>query len=184
MPDLSGKLRGWLGRMSGRPEKPDGEPAAARPEKRKSLFPWVILLLGLCGILLLSAGDCARSQPAQTSEPASASLEEDVVRLVAAISGDPKPVVALTYVQGEEYLYEFDERQTAAGSEREVARYEDASGRDQGLVRTTRAPEVAGVAVVCRGGTDASIRLRVTEAVATALRLSADRVYVTAKGAD
>ena len=185
MPMTGERLRSWLEGFSGRTNDPSGGGPAgeARPKRRKSAVPWLVLALGVCGILLLGAGDCRQTASSASASSGTDSLARDLERLVSAISGDPEPVVALTYSQGEEYRYEFDERQTASGSEREVALYEDASGRSRGLVRTSYSPQVAGVAVVCRDGSDASVRLRVTEAVAAALRLSSDRIYVTAKGA-
>lgn len=185
MPDVMQKARSWIQKVVNRenPEEADALPEEKNAGK-KSLFPWLAFLLGVCGILLFSLGDCSQAQTESEIEIPQTSLEESIVRLVAAISGDSKPAIALTYSQNEEYLYAFDERQTAAGSEREVALYEDASGREQGLLQTIRAPEVAGIAIACRNGTDASVRLRVTEAVATALRISTDQVYVTAKSAD
>lgn len=149
---------------------------------RKSLLTWGVLALGVCGLLLLSLWDCAPQPPAVPQSPdADTALTGSLEMLVSAISGDPDPVVALTFTQSESYDYAYEEKTSSGSSERRVALYEDGEGHDRGILKTAYPPRVAGVAVVCTDGDSVAVRSRVIEAVSTALQLSTDKVYVTAK---
>lgn len=194
--------RKWKRSLRREPPDPisveDGFSGAVRSPPQESTHPlqkyrvYAIFGIGLLGLLLLSLPGCESGKTTPTSVVVSDSIDpasyaeqwkRQTVEIVTAITGDPEPTVVVTLAQSREYVYEYETDRSIDGErnseERTIARYEDSSGRDQALVRTTLEPKAAGVVVVCQNGDQIPVRSRVIQAVSTALGLSSDKVYVT-----
>lgn len=117
---------------------------------------------------------------------------EQIQKLVEHIDGAGRAEVVVTLESGMEYVYAKEENRSAdqqngsgeSFSERSTLDQktifvEDANGKKQALLKTTIAPKIRGVVVVCEGGGDILVVGRITEAVKTALGISSNRVCVT-----
>lgn len=154
------------------------------------------LLLGAVGVVLLllssrGAGTGKQeSPPVQESAAFSAAdysrdLEEEIARMVQAITGERSPTVLVTLEGGSRTVYEEDRRSSQTGEERSEDEsshvlLKDSQGGQQALIAQELEPKIKGVVVVSAKGGDAACREQITLAVTTALHLSSSRVFVTA----
>lgn len=161
----------------------------------------LLCLLGALGVALiflssLFPSDAKKEEPktletdGQTTEEYAALLEEKLRRVVTSITGEDSPEVLVTLESGRRILYATDE---AAGSQSEEAGSREeretthvilkaSDGAQQALTVTEIQPEVKGVVIVSSRAGEPVIREKLTEAVKTALDISAARVCVTDTG--
>lgn len=161
----------------------------------------LLLILGLCGVALIFLstllGDRKKEEQVPAGETAKLTaeeygrkLEEDLARIVRAVTEEETPTVLVTLESGSRYVYAVDEK---AGSQREGEKKEeenetihvilkDADGAQRALAVTEIQPEIKGVVIVSRYAGDPAIREKLTDAVKTALNLSSARVCVTDTG--
>lgn len=158
----------------------------------------LVVALGICGIALLaiSSWDFSRGSgaPTQPQEEAGAdyagyarTLEEDLARIVGAITGEREPVVMVTLEDMGQRVYAADRQESAqSGPEgegsttRESAHVilEDGEGAQRALSVSEVQPKVQGVVIVSKHGADPSVREKLVNAAKTALGLPASRVCV------
>ena len=106
--------------------------------------------------------------------PAAPDLETELAEILGKISGVGKAEVLLTEASGADTIYQTDSTQshwdtvTILGTNRE----------EQGLVKQVLPPVYRGAIVVCRGGDNAGVRLKVVEAVKSVTGLSSDCITV------
>lgn len=164
--------------------------AAFRGER---MVKWVVIL-GLCGIALLflssfleesGEGDRAPSPRPSQAAASAAALEEDLCRVVAAVTGEDSPTVVVTLENDGETLYAEDGRSSSQGGEgpsqeREDTHVllEDADGNQRALAVSQSQPQVRGVVVVSSAAGEPAVREKLLTAVCTALDLPASRVCV------
>ncbi len=131
---------------------------------------WTLALLGVLGLALLILGGGGGEEEAPTlgAEEYRAALTAEVRALCGEVRGVGEVSVLLTLEAGESHIYAEGERG-----------YITAGG--EGLLIESRPPRVAGVAVVCDGGSDPTVRETLTEMLAAALGIGVHRVKVTAK---
>lgn len=161
----------------------------------------LLVILGLCGVALLFLsslwkGPEKEEQPQSeeaaelTAEEYGRKLEEDLARIVRAVTGEDSPAVLVTLESGSRSVYAVDEK-TGAQSEGESNEKEsetihvilkDADGAQRALAVTEIQPEIKGVVIVSRRAGEPAIREKLTDAVKTALNLSSARVCVTDTG--
>ena len=165
---------------------------------------WLIAA-GIAGILLiflssLFAGE-GKARPtgdgtaALTDQEYRELLEKQVAAMVSDITGSGRVSVMITLRTGTEYVYANDKKSDTdvtgeesgslrqkGSTEENYITVEDANGNKVALLVTSYAPTVQGVVVVCEGGGDDATRVRIEEAVKTALGLSSRRVCVTGMG--
>ena len=119
-------------------------------------------------------------------------LEKRLEEILERMAGVGECDVMVTFSQNAETAYA-TERKTSqqnekktdgslSGSSQTEETYiliEDDAGNQTALEKTTVAPPIRGVVVVCTGGASATVRARVSDAVKTALGIGADRIFVT-----
>lgn len=151
----------------------------------------VVFLLGLAGILLiyLSTWDLGGGQeaepepaPADTVESFQRRLEEDLLRVVRAVTGEESPQVMITLENAGRSVYAQDSSQSSGenGQENRSAHVilEDGKGAQYGLNLTQTQPEVKGVVIVSQRAGDPALREKLVNAARTALGVPSSRVCV------
>lgn len=161
-----------------------------------------LILLGICGIALIYLstlfGSGGEKQPAAAPEASVGTaneyekkLEQEIARIVKAITGEAEPAVMVTLKSGSRYVYAVEEkggsRQEGSGesSEEKETAYvilKNAEGAQQALPVTEIQPRIKGVVIVSRYAGNPEIREKLTEAVKTALDISSARICVTGSG--
>lgn len=162
----------------------------------------ILLVLGVCGILLIylstlfSSGKKQDSEPVQETVSDSAAsyekrLEQELSRIVSAITGEPDPAVMVTLKNGSRYIYAADEKgasqteQDGTAAEERETKYvvlKNSQGAQQALPITEIQPKVKGVIIVSRYAGDPEVREKLTEAAKTVLDISSARICVTDSG--
>ncbi len=162
-------------------------------------FAVALGILGIALIFLSSLFSAAKEK--KTSEPQGGAasfpqescerdLEQELSRIVRAITGEEAPEVLVTLESGRKYVYAEDEKTNSRedsgenSGERETAHVilKNSDGGQQALTVTEIEPEIKGVVIVSRYAGDPVIREKLTNAVKTALDISSARVCVTDTG--
>jgi len=165
-----------------------------------------IVVAGITLILLIAFSNCSGKEEPKTVDTDtgffdydsySKLLEGKIEKIVESIEGAGKCSVMITLEKTEEYVF-FTEEKTVTNTEEETGQdktkqtieseketkagiVENRSNGNDVLVTTTLMPQVGGVVVICEGGGSVLVQERVTNAVATALNISHNRVFVTKK---
>lgn len=155
----------------------------------------VVIAAGIAVILLLFCSTLT-PQKEQTSSPAEDTaamerqLEQRLEQLLSGINGVVAPDVMVTLDSTSERVYARDsksgssetsgESSTAVSGDSQSSVVLVGSGSTKSaLEQSTILPKVRGVAVVCGGAEDPSIREKVVNTVSGVLDISSSRIYVT-----
>ena len=150
--------------------------------RREKLLKWVVAL-GLCGMALIYLSSFWTPEGEEPAPPADAgssaeysqSLEQELSRIISAITGEKSPAVLVTLEDSGRSLYAEDGRSTNV-------LFEDSQGNQQPLTITQTQPQVQGVVVVSAFAEDPATREKLVTAVCTALDLSSAKVCVVSGG--
>lgn len=167
---------------------------------------YIIILLGIVIILSIAFSNCSSEEKNETKDTNakvfnydeySLLLEEKIEKIVENIEGAGKCSVMITLEKTEEYVF-FTEEKISTNTEEETGQdkvkqtiesdkeikagvVENRNNGNEVLITTTIMPQVGGVVVICEGGGNVLVQERVTNAVATALNISYNKVFVTKK---
>ena len=145
---------------------------------------WILVGGALLGVLLLLLGgmgakgeeqevpDTLISREAEL-ESYRTGLEKELEALCEAVGGVGDATVMLTLEQGFAVRYARD----GEGNPVTVG----TGSYEEALFESVQPPPVAGVAIVCRGGSNPAVHEKLTELVSTALGISSNRVYIAGK---
>ena len=165
-----------------------------------------IAVVGIFVVILIAFSNCSQSKDEVINSSVDARfdyneysllLEEKIEKIVENIEGAGKCSVMVTLEKTEEYVY-FTEEKISTNTEEEKTQektkqtiesdketkagiVENRNSGNEVLVSTTLMPQVGGVVVICEGGGSVLVQERVTNAVATALNISHNKVFVTKK---
>lgn len=135
---------------------------------------WIAVAAFAIGLLLMifggSGGEEAKNGSEISVERYADALEADIARLCESVSGVSHVTVAVSLSGGIEYVYATDSKGdpvTLGGS----------SGG--GLIVREKLPEIAGVGVVCRGGSDPEIQRRLISLIGAAYGVTSNRIFIT-----
>ncbi len=175
--------------------------AAVKKAFSKDKTVRLLVILGLCGVALIYCssllGSGQKKEEEQRTETSNADageyarmLEQELARVVAAITGEDAPTVLVTVENSGRRVYAADEKRSsqAAGDgtdeETETAHVllKGSDGSQHALSVTEIQPEIKGVVIVSRYAGDPVVREKLTDAVRTALNVSSARVCVTDTG--
>lgn len=159
-----------------------------KPEKpgKKKL---VLILLGAgVGIFLLLLGSGWFAKQSDTQSPAApsqreeleayrADLEKRIAELCAAVEGVSDVRVSTTLSGGFETVYATETRNGV-----EVYATVGSGSSAKALVVAQNPPEVIGIGVVCRGGSDSGIRGTLTTLLSAAFRVPSNRISIAEAG--
>lgn len=164
----------------------------------------IVILAGICGILLIYIStfftDSKKNNDVKpeggtethTVTEFETHLEVELCRIVSAITGEDAPEILITLERDIQNIYGTDEKessQTNAGSDiKEGQSYhdyeknhiilKDADGNQQALKVTEFQPEIRGVVVVSKEGSNSVMQERIVEAMKTALGISSAKICV------
>lgn len=161
----------------------------------KGVLLAVVLLLA--GVLMLIMSEIVPEERSVSAETESSTvqaaadeyaerLEERLVSIISSIHGAGETRVMVTLESGSEnvYLHNYDygENNGSDGKNSFEQKDEyvivDGSSGEQGIVVRQSEPKIRGVAVVCEGGGNQSIKQQITETVTALLDISSARVSV------
>ena len=151
-------------------EKEKGGIVALLSEKKWLLFLAAGVLLLLVAGYLGSGGEKTPDTSFDMAAYA-ADLTEDARLLCVKASGDPAADVTLYFEGRESYVYAKDEG--ASGGRDYVT-----SGGN-GLLLQVKMPEVSGISVVCRGGSQTAVKTELTALLSKLFGVGYDRIHVT-----
>ena len=145
---------------------------------------WLLLGGVLAGIFLIVAGGMLGTTENSGSATLyeedleqllayEAQLEKEIAKLCGEVAGVGQVDVMLRLQGGTRVLYATDEKGKPASV--------GSGSAEQPLHSSILMPEVAGVAIVCRGGDAPHIQKTLTDLVSTALGIPTSRVAVTGK---
>lgn len=151
----------------------------------------LLVFLGLLGILLIalsewlprdSAGQDAKTttQTLSVSEVETA-LEERIASLIGQVQGVGECRVMVTLESGSRFVYAAEQgysEGTDTYTANEKTLFVDTENGPVGLLITEVQPTVKGVAVVCDGGDDPTVREQVIGLVSAAFNISSGRICV------
>ena len=139
----------------------------------------VILLVGLVGVALFLLGGEGDTEEAPTADTENMqeyieNLELRVGHMISKIEGVSSVEVMLQPDGGEENVYA---RNGSEGS----AQYVIIDGRngDEALLVKRVEPKIRGAAVICRGGDDPSVQVKIVNLLCALFNLQSNRVYVS-----
>ena len=101
-------------------------------------------------------------------------IEQQLTSLIEQIDGAGKTVVMLTLENGEETVYALDTQSGQTQSQETHVLLDDGSA----LAQTVYLPKICGAAIVCEGGGDVRVAVRITELVSALLDLPSNRICV------
>lgn len=130
-----------------------------------------------------------------TAEDYTKALSAQIAQMVSAITGENEPQVTVTLRTMGETVYATEDKQSEKSAEEYSSEslnrtqtdgdtqktyilVKAADGSQKPLIVTKTEPEIRGVVVVSRGGSDPKMREKIVEAVKTALDLSSTQVCV------
>lgn len=167
--------------------------------------PKVMIVCGICGIVLILLSELSGltggkknnevSTDQQTLLQYRQELTQSIERIVTDISGDKKPTVVITLDTAVRVTYadlsESDTENSVSGestqsreaSKKSYITVKGSDGSEQALQVTQIMPSIRGVAIVCGGGDDDTVREKIENAVTAALNITSKRVCVLG-GAD
>lgn len=145
----------------------------------------LLLCAGLAGLMLLAfstwipsdsetKGVDSQSSSESLPQDYAEQLEQKLQDIIAQVEGVGAVRVMVTLQTGTENVYATDTQMTSEGLQTE----NHVILSDNGLVETTRTPQVLGVAVVCEGGANAAIQNRVSTLVEALTGVGANHITV------
>ena len=105
-------------------------------------------------------------------------LEKKICELVSAADGVGSAKVVVTLDGTGEYVFAKDETESNNSYSADYV-IVNTDGKEEGVLLSEIYPKVRGVAIVCDGGKSDEVRKRVTELVAAALGISANKIAVS-----
>lgn len=176
--------------------KKAGEWIQAALKKENTLR--LVVVLGICGIALLALssfdfskeeGPEPRTEEAASDTAYAQVLEQDLARIVSAITGERDPAVMVTLENNGRHVYAADQRESTqpggeGGGEKESAHVvlEDREGAQRPLTVTQVQPKIQGVVIVSARAQDPATREKLVNAAKTVLGIPSSRVCVTSGG--
>lgn len=171
-----------------KPEREQGDPAGI--EKLLAVFRTLsakenraklAIVFGGIAMALILLSEWIPAQPDADARTAAADpaayrvqIEQQLTSLIEQIDGAGKTVVMLTLENGEETVYALDTQSGQTQSQETHVLLDDGSA----LAQTVYLPKVCGAAIVCEGGGDVRVAVRITELVSALLDLPSNRICV------
>lgn len=154
--------------------------------KKLGAYKYVLIVI-LAGIVLLAlptAGEKGTSEriPAEGAGISFdlESMEKELERALSKMEGVGEVTVVLTLKSGSRKVLAEDSRVSGSESSRETVVVSQGSSTENALLLQEVYPQFRGALVVCSGGENASIRLKVLEAVMALTGLNSDCISICA----
>ncbi len=154
---------------------------------KKYKYALVVLLLGMALLLIPSKTEkTASEKEVRNTTDYAHSMEARLTQALSQIEGVGKVQVVLTLANEGTIHYHSDvqrsrEENENGSTEREEQKtviLSEGSAYDEAAVSSVDTPRFQGALIVCEGGANASVRLRLTQAVAALTGLSSEKITV------
>lgn len=136
-------------------------------------FALLVVLVGVV-LMLLPTGHADEEEPAETKVADQATLTEELTAILGQIQGVGNVRVLLTEEAGAQTVYQIDEN----GDRIETVIITGSDRAQQGLISQVLPCRYRGAVIVCSGGDDPVVQLRVMEAVSKVTGLRSDQISV------
>lgn len=165
--------------------------------KDKKIF--VLFVLAVIAIAFLAISEFAENDKNKTDGEVSVSteeyaerIEEKLTYLISSVEGAGETVVMVTLDAGEENVYAKEiKTDEEVNGDKESNNYEyeyivikNGSSSESGLLLKVIEPDIRGVAVVCDGGDNASVRENIINTVSAVLDIKTNKISVCKRQAD
>lgn len=146
----------------------------------KYRYALLILVLGL-GLMLIP-GNKTESAPDETTPVLTQSPQDQLSDILSRVKGAGRVEVVLSIAQGEQVIYQTDQRTDLDGTRSEI-RVETVilSGSDRGeeaLVSQVHPAKYLGAVILSQGAADPAVRLALMDAVCKFTGLGADKISI------
>ncbi len=157
----------------------------------KSKKPWLLILGGILGILLLVYGSLGVGGKREKEETSAAApdaeeyarrVEEQIREICSQVRGAGEVQVAVTLKGGYRAVYATD-LQSAGGSYKNNTVLIGSGSSEGAVLVCYDNPEISGVGIVCEGASDAAVRERMISLVSAAFDIRTNKIYIAAGGA-
>lgn len=152
---------------------------------KKALFTVMFGLLGMLLILLSELPFFSSSEKKETHNESAGiceNLEQEVEKLISKINGAGKVSVMLTYESDGERVFAKDTetktQQNDNSQSNEKYIIVDSSQGETGLLVKVIYPRVRGVAVVCSGGADPTVRSEISAVLSALFDIGSNRISI------
>lgn len=152
----------------------------AQKSKGKGKLLWLLLLAGLLLLLLPGGGEEGEAEQEQGSW--NYSLEETEARLAQTLSkidGAGEVTVMLTVQDSPRKVLAEDRDQEEQGERSETVVLSRGSSLQETVTVQEVLPRYQGALLVCPGGDDPEVRLKLTEATAALTGLGSDKISIS-----
>ena len=163
--------------------------AAQKWKEALGRYQYALLIIAVGVVLLLlpvgGRDGAEEAVPAQTEGTAFdlEAFEENLARTLSQVEGAGQAQVVLTLDGGSrQVLARNQDREGDGGVSNTVVTVGKGSGQQEAVPIQTVAPQFRGALVVCPGGGDAQVRLKLIEAVSALTGLGADKISVCQGG--
>ena len=141
-------------------------------------YALLVLLLGMALLLIPKEKEEVQTPVVQEQEDYATQMELRLTDILSNIEGVGKVEVALTLERGSYTHYHQDLQQSENAEERKTVILSEGSAYDKAAVTTVDYPRFQGALIVCQGGGNATVQLRLVEAVAALTGLRSDKITV------
>lgn len=146
-----------------------------------------LLLVLLVGILLLvipfsdSGGTTGGAEETVGEEVVAEELEERLAAVISQIDGVGQAEVLVTFSAGSRQVLAEDQKVGENTTQTETILTKDGSNQQSTVTIQTIYPTYQGVLVVCDGGNDPGVKLRVLSAIEALTGLSSEQISICAR---
>ena len=146
----------------------------------------MVLLVLAAGVLMMLIPSHDSAQPEQAAEQGEQesalfdveSFEKRLAQALSEIEGAGETTVVLTLKSGNRQVLAQDIEQDGTRSSASTVTLGRSSSLEEAVVLQTIGPQYQGALVVCPGGEDPQVRLRITAAVSALTGLGSDRISI------
>lgn len=137
----------------------------------------LVVLVGIF-LLLFPMGQEETETEAAVVTAEQSGLQEELAKLLSCVSGAGRVEVLLSQAQGEETLYQEQQRISGTETSRDTVVLSGPDRAEFGLIRQVNSPVYQGAVILCQGADSPGVKLAMVEAVKCATGLTADRITV------
>ena len=145
---------------------------------RKYKYALLVLILGMALLLIPKEKTQQELPPVQEQEDYAAQMEQRLTEILSRIEGVGQVEVALTLERDSYTHYHQDIQRNGDEEQRKTVILSEGSAYDKAAVTTVDYPRFQGALIVCQGGGNAAVQLRLVEAVAALTGLGSDKITV------